>query len=93
MLTSILSAYTQKPINAKYAMTGEINLHGDVMPIGGVKEKVLAAKYNKLQYVILPEKNRSDLGEDKKISDGINVIFVKHAGEIMKMVLMNEKRP
>lgn len=92
MLTSILSAYTQKPINAKYAMTGEINLHGDVMPIGGVKEKVLAAKYNKLQYVILPEKNRNDLQEDKKISDGINVIFVKHAEEIMKMVLMSTKK-
>jgi ATP-dependent Lon protease len=92
MLTSILSAYTQKPINAKYAMTGEINLHGDVMPIGGVKEKVLAAKYNKLQYVILPEKNRSDLQEDKKISDGINVIFVKRAEEIMKMVLMSAKK-
>lgn len=92
MLTSILSAFTQKPISAKYAMTGEINLHGEVMPIGGVKEKVLAAKYNKLQYVILPEKNRSDLMEDKKISDGINVIFVKHAHEIIKMVLVNKAK-
>lgn len=91
MLTSILSAFTQKPINAKYAMTGEINLHGEVMPIGGVKEKVLAAKHNKLTYVILPEKNRSDMQEDKKISDGINIIYVKHAQEIMDMVLMAKK--
>lgn len=87
MLTSILSAFTQKPINAKYAMTGEINLHGEVMPIGGVKEKVLAAKYNKLKYVILPEKNKSDLIEDKKIAEGINIIYVKHAQEIIDMVL------
>lgn len=53
ILTSILSALTGRPINAHYAMTGELNLRGEVMPIGGVKEKILAAKRNKVDFVIL----------------------------------------
>jgi len=89
MLTSILSAFTQKPISSKYAMTGELNLRGDVMPIGGVKEKVLAAKRNKLPYVILPSKNKSDLANAKKITDGIDIIWVSSASEIIDRVLIN----
>ena len=61
MLTAILSVLTQRPINALYAMTGELNLRGEVMPIGGVKEKILAAKRNKVDHVILPFKNKNDL--------------------------------
>jgi len=91
MLTSILSAYTQKPISSKYAMTGEINLRGDVMPIGGVKEKVLAAKRNKVPFVILPDKNKNDLIEDKKITKGIDIIWVNKANEVISRVLGKKK--
>ncbi len=88
ILTSILSALTQRPINAHYAMTGELNLRGEVMPIGGVKEKILAAKRNKVTHVILPAKNKHDLmGIDDVVKD-IEVIFVSHAQEVLDKVLM-----
>jgi len=90
MLTSILSAYTQKPISAKYAMTGELNLRGDVMPIGGVKEKVLAAKRNKVPYVLLPKKNKSDLINEEKIKKGIGIIWVEHANDVIRRVLIDK---
>ena len=89
MLTSILSVLTQKPISAKHAMTGELNLRGHVMPIGGVKEKVLAAKRNKISHVILPEKNRQDLVDADEVTEGINIIWVSKAEEVLKHVLPN----
>ncbi|MFS8507063.1 MAG: hypothetical protein LVQ75_02940 [Candidatus Babeliales bacterium] len=61
LLSSILSVLTNRPINAKFAMTGELNLRGKVMPIGGVKEKILAAKRNKIETVILPFQNKNDI--------------------------------
>lgn len=88
MLSSILSALTQKPINAEYAMTGEINLRGEVMPIGGIKEKILAAKRNRIRYVILPDKNRKDLIGKEDILNDINVIWVSYADEVIQHVLM-----
>lgn len=87
ILTSILSVLTQKPISAKYAMTGELNLRGHVMPIGGVKEKVLAAKRNNIPHVILPEKNRQDLKDADEIIEGINIIWVQKAEEILQHVI------
>lgn len=88
MLSSILSTLTGRAINASYAMTGELNLRGDVMPIGGVKEKVLAAKRNKLSTVILPEDNRNDWNSIKDIVEDLQIIWVKHADEVMQHVLM-----
>lgn len=88
ILSSILSAFTQRPINAQYAMTGEINLRGQVMPIGGVKEKVLAAKRNGVRNVILPERNKTDIVDLTDIMDDVNVIWVSHANEILGHVLM-----
>ncbi|HZW61655.1 MAG TPA: endopeptidase La [Candidatus Babeliales bacterium] len=88
MLSSILSALTERPISAKYAMTGELNLRGDVMPIGGVKEKLLAAKRNKLSYIILPSQNKNDLIGMEDLAKDINVIWVKHADEVLNHVLM-----
>ena len=82
LLSSILSALTGRAINAEYAMTGELNLRGNVMPIGGVKEKILAAKRNHVAHVILPQKNKSDLVGSEEITQGINVIWVDHADEI-----------
>jgi ATP-dependent Lon protease len=89
ILSSILSAYTKKPINAQYAMTGELNLQGEVMPIGGVKEKVLAAKRNKFQYVILPSKNKNDLKGAEDVTKDIDIIWVDHANEVLQRVLVD----
>ena len=88
MLTSILSVLTQRPINAQYAMTGELNLRGEIMPIGGVKEKILAAKRNKVNHIILPYKNRHDLVGMEDIANDIRVIWVHHANEVLQEVLM-----
>ncbi len=90
LLSSILSAMTDRPINAKYAMTGELNLRGQVTAIGGVKEKVLAAKRNKIENVILPSQNKSDLMIEhaKEITDGINIIWVDTAEEVLSHVLL-----
>jgi ATP-dependent Lon protease len=90
MLTSILSALTQRPINAQYAMTGELNLSGEVMPIGGIKEKILAAKRNNISHVILPLKNKHDLLGMEDITKDIDVIWVHHANEVMHYVLLPE---
>ena len=92
MLTSILSAYTQKPINGQYAMTGELNLRGEIMPIGGLREKILAAKRNNISYVICPDKNKHDLLTMKDITKGMHVILVKHADEVLKHVLINQRK-
>lgn len=92
MLTSILSALTQKPINAQYAMTGELNLRGNVMPIGGVKEKILAAKRNKVPFVILPYKNKNDLIGFEEIAQDVNIIWVNHAQEVLDHVLMEKQK-
>lgn len=91
LLSSILSAITKRPINCKYAMTGEINLRGNVMPIGGVKEKILAAKRNKIPHIILPYQNKADLTNLEEVAKGIDVIWVKHANEIIGHVLMNKE--
>jgi ATP-dependent Lon protease len=88
MLTAILSVLTQRPINAQFAMTGELNLQGHVMPIGGVKEKILAAKRNKVDNVIIPHKNKQDLMGLEDMLEGVNVILVSNAGEVLQHVLM-----
>ncbi|MCK5632648.1 endopeptidase La [bacterium] len=87
MLTSILSVLTGKPISSDYAMTGELNLRGHVMPIGGVKEKVLAAKRNNIGNILLPEKNRADLKDANEITQGINIIWVKKAEDVIPHVI------
>lgn len=88
MLTSILSALTNRAIDASFAMTGELNLRGDVMPIGGVKEKLLAAKRNRMTSIILPEQNKNDYQTIKDFTQGINVIWVSHAHEVLDKVLL-----
>lgn len=92
MLTSILSALTNRPINSQYAMTGELNLRGEVMPIGGVKEKILAAKRNKMSHIILPKKNKNDLTGIEEVSKDIEVIWVEHANDVLHRVLMDDAK-
>ncbi len=88
MLSSILSALTHRPLNAQYAMTGELNLRGDVMPIGGVKEKLLAAKRNGIPNIIFPHKNKNDIVGLEELLHDINVIWVHSAEEVLKHVLI-----
>ncbi len=89
MLSSILSVLTHCPIDSRYAMTGEINLCGEVMPIGGVKEKILAAKRNNVRLIMLPYKNKGDLRGLEDITKDMDVILVKHANEVLEKVLMS----
>jgi ATP-dependent Lon protease len=88
LLSSILSTYTGRAVDASFAMTGELNLRGDVMPIGGVKEKVLAAKQHNLSSVILPEENRGELVAIQDLIEGMNIILVRHADEVLQHVLL-----
>ena len=88
LLSSIISAFTERPVDMNYAMTGELNLRGKVMPIGGVREKILAAKRNKIKSVILPMQNKGDLVNHEDVLEGINVIWVEHVDEVIKHVLM-----
>jgi ATP-dependent Lon protease len=88
MLSSVLSAYTQRAIKGDVAMTGELNLQGDVLPIGGVKEKILAAKQHGLKHVILPKSNEQDLIGLGKVGQGIQIRFVEHVQEVLDYVLL-----
>ena len=88
MLTSIMSALTGKCVSSNYAMTGELNLSGEVMPIGGVKEKILAAKRNNINHVILPYKNKADIVGIEEIIEGINVFWAEHANQVLERALV-----
>jgi ATP-dependent Lon protease len=93
MITSILSAFSSRPVDHRYAMTGEINLHGDVMAIGGVKEKILAAKRNNVMRVIMPQKNKKDIiGADEIVQD-MELMWVQHASEVLECVLLDATSP
>ena len=90
MATAILSAVTSIPVKCKVAMTGEINLRGNVMPIGGLKEKLLAAKNAGIKTVLVPEKNRPEADEiSKEITDGIEIAFVEHMKQVLDRALRN----
>lgn len=91
LLSSILSALTGRKVNGEYAMTGELNLTGNVMPIGGVKEKILAAKRNAMLHVILPMKNKKDLVGIEEVTKDIDLIFVNHADEVLQRVLIPQE--
>lgn len=88
LLSSVLSAYTKRAINGDYAMTGELNLQGCVLPIGGVKEKILAAKQNGLSTIILPKQNERDTVGLDKLFEGLKIVFVENVDEVLEHVLM-----
>ena len=88
ILTSVISALTGRKVNGSYAMTGELNLRGDVMPIGGVKEKILAAKRNNITKVMIPQRNSIDLVEIKDLIKDVEVILVSNADEVLNKVLI-----
>lgn len=89
MATAILSAIIKKPVRAGLAMTGEITLRGRVLPIGGLKEKLLAAKYAKIKEVLVPAENKPDIQElDKEITDGLTITFVSSMKEVLNKALV-----
>ncbi|MES2560375.1 MAG: S16 family serine protease, partial [Bacteroidota bacterium] len=92
MLTSLASVFTQRKVRPRLAMTGEITLRGKVLPIGGVKEKILAAKRAGIQDIILCENNRKDV-EDIKADylKDLNFHFVSNMLEVVDIALLEEK--
>ena len=91
MITSIVSTYTGRKVRERIAMTGETTLRGRVMPIGGVKEKILAAKRAGIVEVLLPEENRKDVDEIKKeYLEGLTFHYVRTNNEVLELAL--EKR-
>ena len=92
MLTALASAYTQRKIKPGIAMTGEITLRGSVLPVGGIKEKILAAKRLGIKEIILSEQNRKDVEDIKEIYiDGLSFHYVKTMKEVIEEALLKEK--
>lgn len=92
MLTSLASAFTQQKVKKKLAMTGEITLRGKVLPVGGIREKILAAKRAGITDIILSEDNRKDIEEIKPIYiKGLKIHYVREMMEVVKLALLSEK--
>src|SRR4029079_4757492 len=89
LVTAIVSLLTARPVRSDLAMTGEITLRGIVLPIGGVKEKVLAAHRAGITQVLLPARNRKDLDEiPQEIRDAIKIDFVSKVDEVLRHALL-----
>ena len=94
MVTAIVSVLTGIPIFKEVAMTGEVNLRGNVLPIGGLKEKLLAALRGGIKIVLIPEENVKDLVEiPDNVKNGLEIIPVKHVSEVLKVALSEEPQP
>lgn len=91
MATAILSAVANLPVRCKVAMTGEINLRGNVMPIGGLKEKLLAAKNAGIKTVLVPKKNEPEVDEiSNEIKDGLEIVFVEKMEQVLAKAVKSE---
>jgi ATP-dependent Lon protease len=94
MCTAMVSALTQIPVRADVAMTGEITLRGEVLPIGGLKEKLLAAHRGGIKIVLIPEENRKDLAEiPKNILEDLDIRPVKWIDQVLEMALERKPEP
>jgi len=92
MAASIASAFTQRKVKKYLAMTGEITLRGKVLPVGGIKEKILAAKRSKIKEIIVSEENRKDVGEIKDIYiEGLRFHYVETIMEVLELSLLKQK--
>jgi ATP-dependent Lon protease len=92
MLTSLASIYTQRKVKAKLAMTGEITLRGKVLPVGGIKEKILAAKRGGIKEIVLSARNRRDVEEiEKQYIKGLQFHYVDTVAEVLKIALLKDK--
>ncbi|WP_338394672.1 endopeptidase La [Fulvitalea axinellae] len=92
MLTSLASIYTQRKVKSRLAMTGEITLRGKVLPVGGIKEKILAAKRAGIKEIILSVKNRKDIEEiDERYIKGLTINYVEAVDEVLDIALLKDK--
>ena len=92
MLTSLVSLYTQRKVKKDLAMTGEITLRGKVLPVGGIKEKILAAKRANIKEIILCHENKSDIEEIKaEYLEGLTFHYVKEMKEVVAIALTQQK--
>ena len=93
MVTSIVSSITKIPVNRKIAMTGEVTVTGQVLPIGGLKEKLLAAHRAKIEHVLIPKENEKDLVDiPKKVREDIKITPVEFVDDVLKIALTKELR-
>ena len=94
MVTSIVSSITNIPVYREIAMTGEVTVTGQVLPIGGLKEKLLAAHRAGVKKVLIPKENEKDLVDiPKKVREDIKIIPVESADEVLKIALIKELKP
>lgn len=92
MLTSLASIFTQRKVKSRLAMTGEITLRGKVLPVGGIKEKILAAKRGGIKEIVLSSKNKKDISEiEKQYVKGLTFHYVDNVDEVLKIALTREK--
>jgi ATP-dependent Lon protease len=94
LATALVSALSQRPVRKDVAMTGEITLRGNVLPVGGVKEKVLAARRARVTKIILPTQNRRDLDEvSKETFKDIHFVFVDNMRQVFREALKEKISP
>jgi ATP-dependent Lon protease len=92
MFTSLASIYTQRKIKSKLAMTGEITLRGKVLPVGGIKEKILAARRSGIREIVLSAKNKRDIDEiEKQYLKGLTFHYVENVDQVLDAALLKEK--
>ena len=94
MVTSIVSSITNIPVNREIAMTGEVTVTGQVLPIGGLKEKLLSAHRAGVKKVLIPKENEKDLVDiPQKVREDIEIVPVETADEVLKIALVKELKP
>ena len=94
MATALVSTLTRNPVRAEVAMTGEITLRGRVLPIGGLKEKLLAALRGGITTVIIPEENKKDLADlPKSVTQGLKIVTAKWIDEVLDVALERPLTP
>jgi ATP-dependent Lon protease len=94
MVTSIVSVLTKIPVRKDVAMTGEVSLRGNAMPIGGLKEKLLAALRGGIKTVLIPQDNAKDLPDiPDNVKEGLTIIPVSHVSEVLKHALVSVPEP
>jgi ATP-dependent Lon protease len=94
MATAMVSALSGRPVAKDTAMTGEITLRGNVLPVGGVKEKILAARRAHIKRVILPEPNKRDLEDlPQEVLEDLTFIFVENVRQVFREALRDKAQP
>ena len=92
LATAILSALVQKEVKRELAMTGEITLRGRVLPIGGLKEKILAAHRGGVKIVLIPKENEKDLADiPKEVLKDVKIVLVNHMDEVIPHAIISDK--